>query len=271
MIVPENGEPHEYTTSLDSPLKKLKIFYAEIVSVPLTSLKFSLDGRRINDEDTPRALQLEDDDIIEVTQDLACVPEDEHAFLLHLLQENVQGVKDCLSLGFDVNRELCGTGHFPLGLAAEHGYIHLVNILLQHPFININYVNSNGETAVILAARKGYTEIVRMLCEANVDLNIKDANNGDTAAILAARRGDTDVVKILQNYPSLDWNLTNDKGESALSMALKNNHFEVARMTLMRTEDIDHHLRDISRNIIRDFLDRVMEEQQQEILNRTRG
>lgn len=37
----------------------------------MTSLRFLFDGRRINDTDTPKTLEMEDDDAIEVYQEQA--------------------------------------------------------------------------------------------------------------------------------------------------------------------------------------------------------
>lgn len=37
--------------------------------VPMTSLRFLFDGRRINDTDTPKQLEMENDDVIEVYQE----------------------------------------------------------------------------------------------------------------------------------------------------------------------------------------------------------
>ena len=38
------------------------------MGVPVTSLRFLFDGRRINDDETPKALEMEQDDVIEVYQ-----------------------------------------------------------------------------------------------------------------------------------------------------------------------------------------------------------
>ena len=39
------------------------------VGVPVTSLRFLFDGRRVNDDETPKALEMEQDDVIEVYQE----------------------------------------------------------------------------------------------------------------------------------------------------------------------------------------------------------
>merc|ERR1712080_583673 len=43
--------------------------HSERVGVPQTSLRFLFDGRRINDDETPKALEMEQDDVIEVYQE----------------------------------------------------------------------------------------------------------------------------------------------------------------------------------------------------------
>lgn len=52
----------KYGTSMG----KLKKSYADRVGVAVGSLRFLFDGRRINDEDTPKTLEMEEDDVIEV-------------------------------------------------------------------------------------------------------------------------------------------------------------------------------------------------------------
>ena len=47
---------------------KLKKSYAERVSVLESSLRFLFEGRRINDDETPKTLEMEQDDVIEVYQ-----------------------------------------------------------------------------------------------------------------------------------------------------------------------------------------------------------
>lgn len=39
------------------------------LGVSVNTLRFLFDGRRINDEDTPKSLEMEEDDVIEVYQE----------------------------------------------------------------------------------------------------------------------------------------------------------------------------------------------------------
>nr|ACO10968.1 Small ubiquitin-related modifier 1-A precursor [Caligus rogercresseyi] len=54
---------------MSTQMGKLKKSYSERVGVPLSSLRFLFDGRRINDDETPKALEMEQDDVIEVYQE----------------------------------------------------------------------------------------------------------------------------------------------------------------------------------------------------------
>ena len=48
---------------------KLKKSYSDRQGVPVNTLRFLFDGNRINDEDTPKSLEMEDGDTIEVYQE----------------------------------------------------------------------------------------------------------------------------------------------------------------------------------------------------------
>lgn len=48
---------------------KLKKSYSDRQGVPVNSLRFLFDGRRINDDETPKQLEMEDGDVIEVYQE----------------------------------------------------------------------------------------------------------------------------------------------------------------------------------------------------------
>merc|ERR1712241_298470 len=64
----DNNEIHSRVKQT-TQMGKLKKSYAERVGVPITSLRFLFDGRRINDDETPKALEMEQDDVIEVYQE----------------------------------------------------------------------------------------------------------------------------------------------------------------------------------------------------------
>ena len=64
----EENEIH-YRVKTTTLLGKLKKSYSDRVGVPVDSLKFLFDGRRIHDDETPELLEMEHEDVIEVYQE----------------------------------------------------------------------------------------------------------------------------------------------------------------------------------------------------------
>ena len=56
----------QITINIQSPFRILKETYAQRVGVPVLFLRFLFNGRRLSDEETPRALAMEEGNIIEV-------------------------------------------------------------------------------------------------------------------------------------------------------------------------------------------------------------
>ncbi|XP_014674276.1 PREDICTED: small ubiquitin-related modifier 1-like [Priapulus caudatus] len=68
VIGQDQGEIH-FKVKMTTNLGKLKKSYSERVGMPASSLRFLFDGRRINDDDTPKQLEMENEDVIEVYQE----------------------------------------------------------------------------------------------------------------------------------------------------------------------------------------------------------
>merc|ERR1712109_12846 len=68
-VVGQDSNEIHFRGKQTTQMGKLKKSYAERVGVPITSLRFLFDGRRINDDETPKALEMEQDDVIEVYQE----------------------------------------------------------------------------------------------------------------------------------------------------------------------------------------------------------
>jgi small ubiquitin-related modifier len=64
----DNSEVH-FKVKLTTNLGKLKKSYSDRQGVPVSSLRFLFDGKRINDDETPKQLEMEDGDAIEVFQE----------------------------------------------------------------------------------------------------------------------------------------------------------------------------------------------------------
>jgi len=68
-VVGQDANEIHFRVKMTTSMAKLKKSYSERVGVPVTSLRFLFDGRRINDTDTPKQLEMENDDVIEVYQE----------------------------------------------------------------------------------------------------------------------------------------------------------------------------------------------------------
>ena len=65
-VVGQDSNEIHFRVKQTTQMGKLMKSYSERVGVPVTSLRFLFDGRRINDDESPSALEMEQDDVIEV-------------------------------------------------------------------------------------------------------------------------------------------------------------------------------------------------------------
>ena len=91
---------------------------------------------------------------------------------------------------------------------------------------NIKAQNKYGGHAAYYVALNGQSEILRLLIEKdNEVINLK-GSFGCTPLIAASEEGKVDVCKYLIRKKA-DVNLQDDKGETAIQLASKNNHIEI--------------------------------------------
>ena len=67
-VVGQDSNEIHFRVKMTTAMGKLKKSYSERVGAPIASLRFLFDGKRINDEETPKSLGMEQDDVIEVYQ-----------------------------------------------------------------------------------------------------------------------------------------------------------------------------------------------------------
>ncbi|XP_029928076.1 small ubiquitin-related modifier 1 [Myripristis murdjan] len=68
VIGQDNSEIH-FKVKMTTHLKKLKESYSQRQGVPMNTLRFLFEGQRIADNQTPKELGMEDEDVIEVYQE----------------------------------------------------------------------------------------------------------------------------------------------------------------------------------------------------------
>lgn len=81
--------------------------------------------------------------------------------------DNPSFVKELLSVGVDVNYLNKTDNKAPIHLAAINGFKNVLNVLLEHPQIDINIMDNDGNTALHLATSAGKVECSRLLLQSN--------------------------------------------------------------------------------------------------------
>lgn len=159
-------------------------------------------------------------------------------------------VKQLLARGFDANTTdpSGGTG---LHLALRESASKSALILVEWPQTNVNQLNAQGESALMLAAIKGQTELAAKLVDRKADVNKTgwtalhyaassghlllislllensayidaESPNGTTPLMMAARYGSVEAVKLLLDQDA-DPRLKNQHGLTALDFAQQGN------------------------------------------------
>jgi ankyrin repeat-rich membrane spanning protein len=125
-------------------------------------------------------------------------------------------------------------GYTSLIWACEKGYTNIVNLLLQHPDINVNCIGVYGYTPLIWACEKGYTNIVNLLLQ-HPDINVNlyhECNGMQTRSPLAwaCQKGHTDIVVLLLQQPDINVNCIGNYGWTALECAIRNEHNNIVKI-----------------------------------------
>lgn len=170
---------------------------------------------------------------------------------LACLNGNGTIVKRLLELGADPNATRPG-GETALMTAARTGRIGAVRALLEHGAEVQAKEERRGQNALMWAAAEGQVEVVKELIAAGADYRER-LGSGFTALLFAVRQGELGVVKALVEAGA-DVNETVESGHgsrrgygggpprigaSALHLAVRNAHFELAGYLLDEGADPD--------------------------------
>ncbi|CAN8004558.1 unnamed protein product, partial [Ixodes hexagonus] len=85
----------------------------------------------------------------------------------------------------------------------------------------------NGQTALMLAASHGRLEMVKLLLDAGSEPNVQD-NDGSTALMCAAEHGYIEIVRALLAHPDTEVCLADNDGSTALTIAMEAGHKDTA-------------------------------------------
>ena len=76
-VVGQDSNEIHFRVKMTTQMGKLKKSYSERVGAPIASLRFLFDDKRINDDETPKSLEIEQVDVIEAHEEKIGVGADE--------------------------------------------------------------------------------------------------------------------------------------------------------------------------------------------------
>ncbi|ORX45751.1 ankyrin [Piromyces finnis] len=160
------------------------------------------------------------------------------ALMLACKNDNIDIIRLLLENRARVNRQ-DKNGDTALTIASRYGCVRAIQLLLRY-CANTDIKNNRGETALIIACRHVNEEIIRILIKQPLDMDIQD-RNGNTALIYLCQKKYeyTDIVQEFLNNQSLNVNIRNNAGNSALHISAFNNHQDIVRQLLFHHADIN--------------------------------
>ncbi|KAK8788592.1 hypothetical protein V5799_021639 [Amblyomma americanum] len=102
----------------------------------------------------------------------------------------------------------------------------VVQRLFQLGDVNTKAIQ-NGQTALMLAASHGRLEMIKLLLDAGAEPNVQD-NDGSTALMCAAEHGYIEIVRALLAHPDTEVSLADNDGSTALTIAMEAGHKDTA-------------------------------------------
>ena len=99
--------------------------------------------------------------------------------------------------------------------------------------IDVNAVNSSGQTALFQSSHIGHIGIVTFLLQIKgIDVNIPETTQGATSLYAASQYGHVETVTILLGAEGIKVNESDKNGATPLFIASQNNHIEIVKLLL---------------------------------------
>ena len=141
------------------------------------------------------------------------------------LEGFVDKVESFIGDGTDLNA-MDEDGRTGLMLAAFNGHTAIVKLLLENK-VAVNTIDFLGRSALMYASTGHFPETVEYLLLHGADPNLIDNSEGFTALMFAGAEGNIKVVRMLLDHGA-NPDIMDKDGDTAESFARQNGHIEVA-------------------------------------------
>lgn len=120
----------------------------------------------------------------------------------------------------------------PLHIATSSGHLHIVILLIQTGYCDVNSITNQDQTALYFAASKNWIEITEVLLASHADPNICN-NLRSTPLHKAAQKEHLQIVKMLLDAGAYI-NAKDIDGNTALHLACEANHIRTINFLIER-------------------------------------
>ena len=170
---------------------------------------------------------------------------------------NVELTKALIEAGANIHATIYNNDRTPLHAATKDGNADIVNVLLRafareramiaeetmppstitEAYQGVNARDDFQQTALHIAAYDGHTAIVQDLLNARAQTEVYDSTYKSTPLHHAAIQGHSHIVQLLLNARA-NTKAVNQFGETALQLAVKHDHFDVARRLVIAGAEV---------------------------------
>jgi len=136
----------------------------------------------------------------------------------------------------NINR-LDSNGESFIDVAYSMGHKNIVKLLLQQKMIDTDILENDTIkfTPLNIACRFGHIDIVELLLDQNVDIN-QINRCGQTSLHIACEKGQENIIKLLLQQNNIELNIIDKNGSTPLHLACRHGHENIVKLLLQKNK-----------------------------------